>query len=234
LHINDLTPSVKDVDLEKEEHIINHAPSNAMSMIFVQDELNNDYYDFGNKSEASISAFDPLFRLIAAKNPDTPLDAYLDPIHLENAFREGWSTYWAIYFDRYKRIPVSDREASDITATRTVPTTLLVVNSVPARVLEGLLAIIILLTTTASFLSPRRGVLPKAPFSIGAQMSLLADSSLLCLPTVRQQLREGGLSDVRIRLGWWPFRNPVKEGKWYGIDVVHDDEHDTVERTETP
>ncbi|KZV87161.1 hypothetical protein EXIGLDRAFT_724048 [Exidia glandulosa HHB12029] len=88
----------------------------------------------------------------------------------------------------------------------------------PARILEGLLGAMFIIVFGVCVLTPMRSVLPKPPYSIAAQMSLIANSRLV------RRIGEGGsLDGLFVRLSWWRDEN-VEGGKRYGIDIVEESE----------
>jgi hypothetical protein len=162
--------------------------------------------------------FDPFFQVMTRKYTNTSLETYLDPVNLEALAREGWSAYWAIYADRWLRLD-SANDNHAIPAVHSFLVSRLVMAGVPTRLLEGIVGAIFLVVLTISFLAPRRTVLSKPPFSVGAQISLLVDGGVV--PLLQQRWTASGqfLDGVRVKLGWWTCEDSLS--KWYGIDVVN-------------
>lgn len=78
--------------------------------------------------------------------------------------------------------------------------------SIALITLIGLALICVLLV---SFLIPRRTLLPIAPSSIAAQISMLVDSRLVSLVRTNSAGPKNLYTDNRFGLGWWPSTSPT-------------------------
>lgn len=114
----------------------------------------------------------------------------------------------------------------------------LFLNRAATGVLSGLLASILICTAISGWLMSTKKVLPKNPFSIGAMISLLADSNLLekKAPAVRKQSRGTKTSvspmsrSSMVKMGWCSVGH--EEERVFTIHVIDDEipraeEHDT-------
>jgi hypothetical protein len=123
--------------------------------------------------------FNLFFEVMTRKYPHVPLDAYLGSDQLERLVQEGWTMFGALFANRALRI---EPEGIDkVNATLRYKTSRVAMDSVPTRLLEGILGVLLLFVAAASILSPRTGVLYKAPFSAGARMSMLAGSKIVAM-----------------------------------------------------
>lgn len=95
-------------------------------------------------------------------------------------------------------------------------------NAVSTRLMQGLLAAMILCAVASMVLVRVREVLPCSPCSIAAVASLLANSSIVSEDSIpvgsefssANELRERGVLGGRYSLGWW------RDGgsSWFGVD----------------
>jgi hypothetical protein len=165
-------------------------------------------YGSGDRIGLSYS-FDQFIQLLANHRPDIPLEAYLDPNVLITALKPLWRAYWVQYASKNMRVSeVTEPVTVDAVVSHTV--TRIAIAPVSARVIEGLLALVLVLTIVASFSVWRRADLPKAPHSIAAQLSFLAGSKLAHLERLQSrdahrmsdEEARSALQAFRLTLGW--------------------------------
>jgi hypothetical protein len=177
--------------------------------------------------------FNTFFQILTQKNPQTPLSDYLDPHRLLTELQSAWSTYWALYAHQHLRYSVADSNQM-VPASKTLPTQRVIVNAIPTRIIEGLFGAILLIILILSLHMPRRSPLYMPPFSIGAHMSILANSRLLDLLQGTNGVgRSNALAGLWVRLGWWD-RPDLPGGRRYGIEIVEDKDNASNELMSLP
>jgi hypothetical protein len=147
-------------------------------------------------------------QIVVSSNFSVPLEAYLEPSTLITGVQRVYSAFWAIYAAQHQRVPVNlegDRrlelEAIVYSQKRRV-----VQEKVPTRILQALLGFV--LACGLIMAASMRGdeVLPKAPYSIGSRMSLLAGSYFSQMPELRlartDKELERELEPFLFKLGW--------------------------------
>jgi hypothetical protein len=173
--------------------------------------------------EQMTEQLDPFLQIVVDSNSSIPLEAYLDPSTLLAEVRQMYSTFWAIYATQHQRIPVNSEGRQSIGAMVSSQKQRVVQEIVPTRILQALLGFVMLcgLVTAASM---RGGeVLPKAPYSIGSRMSLLAGSFFSRLPELRGDLSDGelerALEPYLFKLGW---SQGIDGTARFGVDILAD------------
>lgn len=178
-----------------------------------------------SSSDIANTTFDAFFQVLTESNSQLNLSAFLDPKQLQTSLEKGWNSYWALYAGQIMRINVTDPNET-VNTSVTVHTARVVIDAVPTHVLEGLLAALLLIILVVSACTSSNSGLTKPPFSIGAQMSMLADSQLVELVRGQRSASEDVWKGLWVKLGWWN-RQDGSSTKRYGVDVVRngDDEH---------
>ncbi|KAJ7799120.1 hypothetical protein B0H14DRAFT_3491905 [Mycena olivaceomarginata] len=166
-------------------------------------------------------------QVMTLHNTSTPLDAFLDPAKLTAAVQAMFTVYWASYADHNMRIPINSSDGylgqSPVTIAQIIGSqTRIVQATVPTRLLQGLFSLILMCGVLTAIAVPKANhVLKKPPYSIGASMSLLVDSTLLELEELRWVANDTGIDNLldkyKVQLGWG--NNPFG-GIRFGVDVV--------------
>jgi hypothetical protein len=172
------------------------------------------------------SKFDPFFQLLALDKDMTHEDLInKDTLHeqVANLYR----AYWVQFVNANSR--VSNSHGSTIQASISHPVARVRVDQTSARALQLLLGLITLFILVTSWSLRNAKPLPKPPFSLGAQLSLLAGSKmvgLLALKGPRVQFLTDAqyrqeLDGYHIKLGW---SKTLDGRRRYGIDFEGADE----------
>lgn len=147
---------------------------------------------------------DDFFGLMLAANPDVPLSAYMDPQKLISASRLVFRSLSGQLAHQYLLSPAQITLQGSYSGFFNR----ILVQEVPLRIMEGLLASLALATLFLGFIIPRR-VLPRSVDSLGGLAAILARSSTLLRP-----LQGTGMqSMIRLRqiLEFYEFRTSMVE-----------------------
>jgi hypothetical protein len=180
---------------------------------------------------------DPFFAILLQHEPAMPLDAFFDTNHLTAAVSQLWRTYWVQFVSLNQRVPI-DTPLPTTDALITQARTRIAVDRISAAATEAILAIIFVITAYLSIKLRRAAELPKAPYTLGAQLGFLAGSKMTRLHALRgvqaqrmndDQMRRA-LTGFRLTLGWsW---SPSGRRR-FGIDFVTTDEEILHEQKKT-
>jgi hypothetical protein len=173
-------------------------------------------------SSNSTGTYDFFFQLVTRSLEASTLSNLLDAHTLEEHVQARWRAFWGFYLHRRLREDVPSNTWKYIDGAVFATSPRVVVDVRVARILEGLLGAVLAAVLWVSF-RMRNPALHKAPFSLAAQMGILAGSRLLELSEIVQAMQ--GKADgrsapqvdswYRVRLGWWRRYNNLR----YGIDV---------------
>jgi hypothetical protein len=172
------------------------------------------------------SNFDGFFQLLALDKGITD-DDLITKGTLNEHVADLYRAYWVQFVNANSR--VSNSHGSTIQASVSHLVTRIRVDQTSARALQVLLGVITLLILVTSWSLRHAKPLPKPPFSLGAQLSLLAGSKmvgLLALKGPRAQLLTDAqyreeLDGYHIKLGW---SKTLDGRRRYGIDFEGADE----------
>ncbi|KAJ6568118.1 hypothetical protein B0H10DRAFT_2109910 [Mycena sp. CBHHK59/15] len=172
-----------------------------------------------NEANTSLS-FDTFIQVLTLKNASVPLSTFLDPTELTAAAQALYTTYWSIYATLNLQINASSGQTAE--ALVTYSHTRIIQTTGPTRILQALLACILAWgVLTAVLVRKTNYVLTKPPYSIGATMALLADSTLVALPELRWVRNEADLDRLlepyEFQLGWG---SNTQGGSRFGVDIA--------------
>jgi hypothetical protein len=180
---------------------------------------------------------DPFFAILLQHEPATPLDAFFDTNYLTAAVSQLWRTYWVQFVSLNQRVPI-DTPLPITDALITQERTRIAVERISATATEAILAMMFVTTAFVAVTLRRAAELPKAPFTLGAQLGFLAGSKLIRLHALRgvqaQRMNDDqmcrALTGFRLTLGWsW---SPSGRRR-FGIDFVTADEEVLREQKKT-
>lgn len=166
---------------------------------------------------------DPFMQILVTSSSALPLEAYLDPTTLLREVRQSYSAYWAIFATQYQRIPVNPEGRQSVEAAVYSQKQRVMQERIPTRILQALLGFVLVCTLATAVFMVGDKVLPKAPYSIGSRMSLLADSFFSQLPELRNDMTDAELERVLepylFTLGW---SEGVDGTARFGVDILKD------------
>lgn len=149
------------------------------------------------------------FEIMKFHEPDTPLDAWLDPDRLTSSVTALWRAYWVQFASENLRVPATAAlNVPDATLLRDVAR--VVVDRSSAIAMEAILALIFAVVISLSVSLRNKKDVPKAPYSIAAQISFLAGSKLVQLNQLKgaeaQRMSNAklrtALQGYHLTLGW--------------------------------
>ena len=174
-------------------------------------------------SVTTANAFDPFFNaLVYGRDgiPASDLSAVNSTTKVGDAIQHLHRVVWAQVINLKLRVPTTTNHTGNITdpirGTVINPhRTRLVQNSISTRVLEAMLATMLLCIAASAFLIDTHQVLPKNPCNIAAVVSLLAGSKILdLLPTGAEWISDEELGAKSLlaqqlfRMGWFGGQEP--------------------------
>jgi hypothetical protein len=171
------------------------------------------------------SNFGPFFQLLAVDIGVT-YDELVNQDSLNEPVADLYRAYWVQFVNAYSRVPAPSLLVQSVVS---YPVTRVGVDRTSARGLQVLLGVIMVLILITGWSLRHAKPLPRPPFSLGAQLSLMAGSKmvgLLALKSSRVQLLTDAqyreeLDGYHIKLGW----SRMLDGRrWYGIDFEGADE----------
>jgi hypothetical protein len=180
--------------------------------------------------------FDNIFKAVSSgsKGVDPVAVAKDDAESMKVLYRRIDEVYGVIVAQTYSEkrrfaTPTND-SAFVLNGTLTTSTASRVLqNEVSTRIIQALLAAMILCALGTILFTDARRIIPDRPCSIGTVAGLLARSSILNEKRylLEEDFRSGdGLYEMGVRerysLGWWG----EKESRWYGIDVGRADKEE--------
>ena len=196
------------------------------------------------RGDSSTKDLDAIFRSLIYGEGGVSAEALLDPDMLKARLQKVWSTVTAQMINSQGRQDYDDPEAPSIGERPIYSASLnnpfrsrLFQNMVSTRILQAILATMIICGAVSIFLMDTRNVLPKNPLSIAATASLLADSSILGTSTSGdvkseglippgsewcndKQLKQCGVFQGRtFTLGWWDAKMGVERS--HGHDKIN-------------
>lgn len=161
--------------------------------------------------------------LMRFHEPDTPMEAWLEPSRLTSSVTALWRAYRAQYASENLRVPVSAVNTPELDATLFRDVARVFVNRPSALAMEAILAVIFAVIAYLSLSLRNNKDLPKAPYSIAAQMSFLAGSKLVRLDRLKGAEAQR-MSDAKLRAALHGYRLTLgrsvgPDGRWrFGID----------------
>ncbi|CCM04160.1 uncharacterized protein FIBRA_06322 [Fibroporia radiculosa] len=228
---------VLSVDPSSESDMQNYSSFSDLPLIISGlpsiDSITNSSYTRSNQPNATSSSnmpnlfqggqYDYYFEAMFADAPELPVEAFMQKDVLIKAAQTQWSAYWARITDAYMRVPVDQDQT--IQGSVVYYSTRVFVDRRTARIMEGLLAGIVVCIIFVAFSLRTASGLPRPPHSIASQMSLFAGSKTLTMRELRRsnaqhmssaQLRKA-LDGYWFGLGWW--EDDAGQVR-YGIDMA--------------
>lgn len=177
-------------------------------------------------SERRTEHLDHFMQIVVDSNSSVPLEAYLEPTTLIAEVRRVYSAFWATYAAQHQRIPLNSegRQSPELEAIVYSQKQRVVQDRVPTRILQALLGFVLVCGLIMAASMRGDEVLPKAPYSIGSRMSLLAGSYFSQMPELRSDSLtdkelERALEPFLFKLGW---SQGVDGTARFGVEVMED------------
>lgn len=174
----------------------------------------------------SDNLFDNFFQILRAKNSDIPLAEWQNVSTLTSIVQQGWQTYWALFAGQTLRVPLDDSSPGrTVNGSYSYSKPRVTMAQGPTRAIQALLAGVLVAILVVSVIIPSASVLPKPPFSIAAQMSLVAGSQMLHLRDLQgtRSQRMGTRQLDRALFGYWfalRWWDRQEEGRRrFGVDM---------------